>query len=575
MRGNTTPVGSAAVNPSTAQATVIVDELIRCGVTEAVLSPGSRNAPLSLALHDADVAGRLRLHVRIDERSAGFLALGLALRSQRAVPVVCTSGTAAANLHPAVLEASYSGTPLVAITTDRPVELHGTGASQTIEQAGLFGNAARKSVELAIAERRPGQQGRWRATVDRVVGHAQGTTSGNPGPVQLNIPFREPLVPETGQEWPESLSGRVGGRPWTEVSERTAQVEQLRLDPDAPTLVVAGQGGHGTVPVELPVLAEPGSALWHRSLRTGLWLLPAVLEGRLSGLLPEQVVVLGRPTLHRSVQRLLADDRVSVFVVPSFGLGGARPVWTDVAGSARAVGALPHDWAPPPDFGEAWQEVDARVAPVRDAALAAEPWAVGPALADALIAALPADALLFTGPSHPIRDIALGAYPRADVTVLANRGLAGIDGVVSTAMGAALTHQGPSYALLGDLTFLHDANGLLLGTDEPRPDLTVVVANDNGGSVFAVLEQGSPEYAGAFERVFSTPVHADLSHLCQAIGVEHTLAGSVSELGGALRPRGGLRVVEVPVDRTDRRSLHHRLGAAIESSVVNPTGAVA
>jgi 2-succinyl-5-enolpyruvyl-6-hydroxy-3-cyclohexene-1-carboxylate synthase len=554
---------------------VIVDELIRCGVREAVLSPGSRNAPLSFALHAADVAGRIRLHVRIDERSAGFLALGLALRSRRAVPVVCTSGTAAANLHPGVLEASYSGVPLVAITTDRPVELHGTGASQTIVQSGLFGDAIRESVELAIAERIPRQQARWRAAVDRAVANAQGTTSGNPGPVQLNVPFREPLVPETADEWPEPLSGREGGRPWTEITERSAQAEQLPLNPDAPTLVVAGQGAHGPVPPELPVLAEPGSPLWHRSLRTGLWLLPAVLSGKAPHLLPEQVVVLGRPTMHRSVQHLLADDRVSVYVVPPSARDHIRPTWTDVAGSARAVGALPKFWSPSPIFGEAWQEVDATISPVLDAALAAEPWATGPALAEALIDGLPADSLLVTGPSNPIRDIALAAHPRADVTVLANRGVAGIDGVVSTAIGAALTHPGPSYALLGDLTFLHDANGLLLGPDEPRPDLAIVVANDDGGSVFAVLEQGAPEYADAFERVFSTPVHTDLSHLCQATGVEHIHAKTAAELTAALRPRRGLRVVEVPVDRTDRRALHQRLRATIESSAVNHTGAIA
>lgn len=561
------------MNPSTAQATVVVDELIRCGVREAVLCPGSRNAPLSFALHAADAAGRLRLHVRIDERSAGFLALGLAMRTHRIVPVVCTSGTAAANLHPAVLEASYSGTPLLALTADRPVELLGTGASQTIDQGGLFGSVVRASSELAVAERRAGQHARWRATVGRVVAAAQGSTSGNPGPVQLNIPFREPLVPDSCEHqggWPESLAGRDGGLPWTPISARDEQLEPVALDPDAATLVVAGHGADGLVPPELPVLAEPNSSLWHRSLRAGLWLLPAVLSGRAEQLMPEQVVVLGRPTLHRSIQQLLADDRISVYAVPPLHAGHKSPQWTDVAASVRGVGGLPKAWSPPPHFGAAWQHADALASGPLEAAFADEPSASGPACAHAVVEALPAGSLLFSGPSSPIRDIALAARPRGDITLIANRGVAGIDGVLSSAMGAALTHDGPSYALLGDLTFLHDANGLLLGPDEPRPDLTMIVANDNGGSVFTLLEQGAPEHARAFERVFATPVSADLSTLCRAAGVPHQHVTSAGDLADALRPAKGLRVVEVPVDRSRRRELQQRMRAAVESSLRDP-----
>ncbi|MGC7098198.1 2-succinyl-5-enolpyruvyl-6-hydroxy-3-cyclohexene-1-carboxylic-acid synthase [Amycolatopsis lurida] len=559
------------MNPSTVQATVIVDELVRCGVRDAVLCPGSRNAPLSFALHAADAEGRLRLHVRVDERGAGFLAVGLGLRSRRAVPVVCTSGTAVANLHPAVLEASYNGAPLVAITTDRPIELHGTGASQTIEQAGLFGHAVRATEQLAIAERRAGQHGRWRSTVDRVVASALGTSSGDSGPVQLNVPFREPLVPDHGDgEWPEPVTGRDGGKPWSGIAPRFEHLEPAELDPDASTLVIAGQGAHGPVPPELPVLAEPGSELWHRSLRTGMWLLPAALSGEAPWLFPEQVVVLGRPTMHRSVQRLLADERVAVFAVPPASAGRVRPQWTDLAGSVRGVGALPKSWAPHPAFGARWQHADNTASGLLDASLAAEPWATGPALAAAVVAALPADSLLFAGPSNAVRDIALAARPRDDLTVIGNRGVAGIDGVVSAAIGASLAHDGPGYALLGDLTFLHDAGGLLLGPDEPRPDLTIVVANDNGGSVFATLEQGAPEHAGAFERIFGTPLHADLSALCRAVGVEHTLVTGTGDLLGALRPGRGPRVVEVPVNRSDRRALHHRLRAAVVPGSFRP-----
>src|SRR6478672_1805530 len=183
------------VNPSTALATVLVDELARHGVREAVLCPGSRSAPLAYALQEADRAGRIRLHVRVDERSAGFLALGLAKLTRRPVPVVTTSGTAVANLHPAVLEAHHAAVPLLVLSADRPPELRGTGANQTTTQPGLFGGALRWSHEIGAPERRDAQQAGWRSVVSRAVAAATGALGGTPGPVHLNVPLREPLVP--------------------------------------------------------------------------------------------------------------------------------------------------------------------------------------------------------------------------------------------------------------------------------------------------------------------------------------------------------------------------------------------
>lgn len=189
-----------------------------------------------------------------------------------------------------------------------------------------------------------------------------------------------------------------------------------------------------------------------------------------------------------------------------------------------------------------------------------------------MLAGVPPGAQVFAGPSHAIRDIALAADPRPDVTVLANRGVAGIDGVVSSAVGAALAHDGPSYALIGDLTFLHDSNGLLIGPDEPAPQLTIVVANDDGGSIFTVLEQGAAAYAPAFERIFGTPQRVDIAGLCAACGIEHVLAEDLADLSAALAGAAGLRVVEVPVDRTNRRELHERLRSAVEDAVSGAAG---
>jgi len=212
------------VNPSTAHATVIVDELVRHGITDAVLCPGSRSAPLAFALHAADAAGRLRLHVRIDERTAAFLALGLALRSGRPVPVVTTSGTAVANLHPAVLEASHAGVPLLLLTADRPPQLIGTGANQTIAQPGIFGDAVRLALRGAPAVDPPRENGPWRAGIGRAVAAALGTP---PGPVHLNLPFAEPLVPDAG----DTPAGRPDGAPWTAVARTRVQAAPLPLDP--------------------------------------------------------------------------------------------------------------------------------------------------------------------------------------------------------------------------------------------------------------------------------------------------------------------------------------------------------
>jgi 2-succinyl-5-enolpyruvyl-6-hydroxy-3-cyclohexene-1-carboxylate synthase len=548
------------VKPSTALATVLVDELVRCGVRHAVLCPGSRNAPLAFALHAAEQSGRLTLHVRIDERSAAFLALGLALRSGAPVPVITTSGTAAANLHPAVLEAHHSGIPLLAVTADRPVELVGTGASQTVVQTGLFGTAVRAALSLAVPQD-GGQRAPWRSTVDRAVAAATGVLGGGPGPVHLNVPFHEPLVPVglpgDPPDLPETLRGRPGELPWTAVPAAPPPHVEVELDLGRRTLVIAGHGAP-PAPPGLPLVAEPTAPGWPDGLAAGPWLLGSPVSGQLR---PEQVLVLGRPTLHRPVQQLLADPSMAVTVLTN------RPEWTDVAGTAVAVGtALRCAGTPDPGWLRRWQEVDARVAAAVSSTVDGHVEATGLRVARVMLAALPFGALLLLGSSNPIRDVSLAARPRRGLTMLANRGVAGIDGTIATATGAALAHGGPGYALVGDLTFLHDSNGLLTGSGEARPDLTVVVANDDGGGIFGLLEQGAPEHAGVFERVFGTPQGTDLAALCAAHHVPHVQV-SPGELADVLAPARGVRVVEVPTERTGLRALHRRIRTAVAVAV--------
>ncbi len=559
----------AAVNPSTALARVVVDELVRSGVTEVVLAPGSRSAPLAFALHAEDAASRLRLHVRVDERTAGFLALGLA-RSRGVAAVVTTSGTAVANLHPAVLEAHHAGVPLVVLSADRPAELRGVGANQTVDQPGLFGSAVRYSHDMA-ADERPGQVAYWRATVSRAVLSAVGAVTGDPGPVHLNVAFREPLVPAADGDWVEPLDGRGGGRPWTE--RPAAEARDGAVGGPVRTLVVVGDASVAAQRAAMalarrrrwPVVAEPSARAGSEAVDCAPLVVAVdewVAEHR-----PERVLVVGRPTLSRSVGRLLRGGAAPVEVVAT------APRWADAGHAASRVHHPDVLWDQRSDEGDpaflaAWEAAGGRARAAVDGVLAEVDRPTSLEAARAVTRALPPESLLFLGSSSVVRDVDLVGGRRLPEHVLANRGVGGIDGSVSTAIGAALGRpEVPSYALLGDLTFLHDMTGLLIGPDEPRPNLTIVVVNDDGGGIFGLLEQGAPEHAAAFERVFGTPQGVDLGWLCAAGGAEY-VRSSVDDLPAVLAPQHGIRVVEVPVDRTIHRELHARLRAAVATALL-------
>jgi 2-succinyl-5-enolpyruvyl-6-hydroxy-3-cyclohexene-1-carboxylate synthase len=556
------------VNPSTAEARVIVDELVRNTVSHVVLCPGSRNAPLSLALFDAASSGRLQLHVRIDERGAAFLALGIAARTGRPVAALCTSGTAAANFHPAVLEADRAGVPLIVLTADRPLDLRAAGANQVVDQHRLYGGSVRYFDEFAVAERRAGQNAYWRSQICRAWNAAYGEWRS--GPVHLNLPFREPLVPELGEnadDWYEPLEGRPGGARWTELPDSGA-LPSFVVPSARCGLVIACDVGvtaasewaeqHGW-----PVVSETGGLglAGATAISSGAWLLG--VEEFIATHKPEQVLCIGRPTVFRQVQGLISDPAVEVLLV--------RPDsdWPAPAHNVRQVGQWFDEPSKPadPEWLAGWQRADAAAKAAVAGALAEEPWPSGLRLAAEMVDALPPDSLLVVGSSNPARDVALAGGLRPDVLVHRNRGVAGIDGTVSTAIGAATVHRGHSYALIGDLTFLHDANGLLTGAAEQRPDLTIVVLNDDGGGIFSLLEQGAPEHSHSFERVFGTPHGADLGALCAGYRVPHLMAETLTEFRAALRPAPGLRVVEVRVDRSRHRDLHARLRAAVSAAV--------
>jgi 2-succinyl-5-enolpyruvyl-6-hydroxy-3-cyclohexene-1-carboxylate synthase len=521
--------------PSTALAREVVTALVRSGVTEVVIAPGSRNAPLSFAVYDAAEAGLLRLHTRIDERSAGFLALGLTRGGARAA-VMCTSGTAVANLHPAVLEASHAGLPLVAVTADRPARLRGTNANQTTDQVGIFGRLV-DTRDLAGP------------TPELVEGLAAST-----GPVHLNVQLDEPLAPD-GRWTPTVERGRwsppaTPARPATiPVGPRTVVVAGDEAGP--PARVLAQRANW-------PLLAEPtsGARTGDNALRCYRLLLDTELGEQI-----ERVVVFGHPTLSRPVTRLLARDDVEVLVVPAAGVWNQGPYPVSGVLDGVAEPERPDD----PAWLEGWRDADRVLARRLDALLVAEEGTTPHEVAGAVSRAVPPGGLLVVGASSPIRDLDLmvARYAVGDRRkVIANRGLSGIDGVVSTAIGASLgrAHGSRNLALMGDVTFLHDAAGLVLGPREPRPDLTIVVVNDDGGSIFTMLEQGDAAYADRFDTLFGTPHGVDLAGLCAATRTPHWKVGSVAELEHALAsPNGGIEVVEVAVRRDNRRDLDGRI----------------
>jgi len=548
-------------NPSTAQARIVVDELIRGGVRDVVLCPGSRNAPLAFALHDADRAGRLRLHVRIDERTAGYLAIGLAVSAGAPVCVAMTSGTAVANLGPAVVEANYARVPLIVLSANRPYELLGTGANQTMEQLGYFGTQVRAAISLGLAEDAPERMdalnATWRSAVCRVLVAATGSRTANAGPVQFDIPLREPLVPDPDDSG--SLpAGRPHGRPWT-LTPPVSFDQPLDIDLSPDTVVIAGHGA-GLHPnlAALPTVAEPTAPIPENPLH------PLALPL----LRPQQVIMAGRPTLHRPVSTLLADPSVPVYALTT------GPRWPDVSGNSQATGTRAvTSGEPDPAWLRRCAELNTQAnAAVRDQ-LAAHPLTTGLHVAAAVADALRPGDQLVLGASNPVRDAALvglgNATSARGVTVRSNRGVAGIDGTVSTAIGAALAHEqqhpdARTIALIGDLTFVHDSSGLLIGPTEPRPqELTIVVSNDNGGGIFELLEQGDPRFADVSSRIFGTPHDVDIAALCHAYHVEFQQVEADALAASLAEPAGGVRVLEVKADRSSLRTLHAAIKAAL------------
>ena len=580
--------------PAMADASSLVAALLAEGVLEVVLCPGSRSAPLAEALADAADAGRLRLRVVLDERSAGFIALGAARAHalnghSRCAAVVTTSGTAVSNLHPAVSEADAAGIPLLVISADRPHELVGTGASQTTEQTGLFVPALRLGVDLPadLATDLGGcaADAAIAGQVRRAVAAATGTLSRDPGPVQINARFRPPLtaqdaaegavpaapVPPSPPMVPAARAAVLAGAPEASAGQPAGRGSSTQ----GRGIVVAGDTAHPAVGslarslaehLDWPLLAEPTS-----QARSGPQALSRYAEllgtpaGRVLAQQADHLLVLGHPSLSRSITALLGRDDLDITVLTE------RAQWTDVSGRARRVVPMDGPDHEPADdaalqaarlaarlglesahaaWTDSWRRAVADLPePARSSsadALARAVWEAGQA---------PGAPTLLLGSSMTVRRLDRLAQPGAAAPkAVANRGLAGIDGTIATGIGLWMASGEPVRAVMGDLTFLHDAMSLNRGLREEEADLQVIVVDDGGGAIFSHLEYAHTMPAGRLERLFTAPQRADIAALAAALGARVHVPNDVAALRRLLvEPVDGMSVV---IWETTRHSPH-------------------
>jgi 2-succinyl-5-enolpyruvyl-6-hydroxy-3-cyclohexene-1-carboxylate synthase len=568
-----------ASNPSHALGLVMADELARCGVSDVCIAPGSRSAALAMAFANEP---RMRVHVRIDERSAGFVALGLGKATGRPSVVISTSGTAAANFHPAVLEASHARVPLIVLTADRPPELRATGANQTIDQTKLFGDAVRWFFDVGVPEDRPGAAAYWRSVTSQAYAAALGSPI---GPVHLNLPFREPLVPD-GDGFVNPLDGRPDSRPWS-VSIRSARsapddiVEELaeQLGGTERGLIVAGDTYVGEPEPILalaratawPLLAESTSGL--RRPGPVISTYDALLRDRVwaEGHRPDVVIHIGRAATSKPMSGWLAAGAKQILIDPDGArLDPARSLAVIIEADPAALATqliktLPE--RPGAAWFDSWMRAEAAARGAMDEVMDSQEGVTEPGLARDLVDAMPPGSTLVVGSSMPVRDVDWFMRPHDDLRVLGNRGASGIDGFVSTAMGVALASNPPVAALTGDLSILHDSNGLAV--DRPdRPNLVFVIANNDGGGIFSFLPQA--RWRDTFERVFGTPHGSNFAKLAELHHCAYAPITDTGDLRTALADAlaaGGVHLLEARTDRTSNVAVHREIWDAVHRAL--------
>ncbi|MBF8251748.1 MAG: 2-succinyl-5-enolpyruvyl-6-hydroxy-3-cyclohexene-1-carboxylate synthase [Actinobacteria bacterium] len=504
------------MNTSTALARSVVRQIIEAGITDVVVSPGSRNAPLSLAFNAAATRGLIKIHIRIDERTAAFFALGLIKSTHRPVPIVCTSGTAVANFHPAVLEANHTNTALLVLTADRPAMLRRTGANQTTEQARIFGKAVRYFADI------DGPVFPMELPLDSL----------RFGPVHLNLQFDEPLLPDDSTTWLDEIKVATPS-----YKSRKSAVK-LKVQASRGVLVIGHDRGGLSVKevsafakkLNWPIIAEDPLSFPDAIAHASIFLTSAQVR---SVLVPQAAIVIGRTTLSRSINALVGLAPLIYVIDPRIATvdsdRSAEKRFTEIPLLDNVMAS--DDWI-----------VQWRKYSVRCTKLISEidGWNEA-SIARQIGEAIPDGSALFISSSRPIRDIEGFATPRNGVTTYANRGLAGIDGNISSALGIASGHL-QTFAVLGDLAFLHDITGLI-----EREDINCkfIVINNDGGGIFSTLSQRGIE---GFEKVFGTPHGLDPAAIAQSFGVASKTITSITELKNELAaPIKGVSVVVAKV----------------------------
>ena len=581
------------VNRNSAQATALVEELARGGVAHAVISPGSRSSPIALAL---DREAGIQTRVVLDERSAGFVALGIALATGGPAAVACTSGSAAANLHPAIVEADEAGVPLIALTSDRPPELRGIGAGQAIDQIKLFGDSVRLFLEAGSHEADDTGLLHYRSLAVRALA-AAGGHRGRPGPVQLNLSWRDPLGPEerpgdVTAKSPLALEGR-GDRPLTvpipgrhpgpEVMAALAE----RVDASERVLIVAGRNRDAGLAGPLrslaavlgaPILADPASGLRFGDPGEAAVIsaYDAIARALASAdgppeMTPDLVLRFGDMPTSKPLRSWLSglDEAQIVIDTPREWDEPTRKAGAVVSAAGSAVaGALDSACSSVADsgFAEAWLRADSAARKAIDAVLDARSALSEPAIHRALARAYSGGERCLLASSMPIRDHeAFAPASAAEVDVISNRGANGIDGLVSTAAGIA-AGGAPTWAVLGDLALAHDVGGLAAAAEASSP-LRLLVIDNGGGGIFDFLPQSEQVDAGTFERLFTTPSGLDPAKAAALYGIGHVEVSSAREIAEAGKWDGPV-LISARVDRSTNVAFHRELHDAAAAAAL-------
>jgi 2-succinyl-5-enolpyruvyl-6-hydroxy-3-cyclohexene-1-carboxylate synthase len=541
---------------STALARSIVQSCLDSGAEQVVIAPGSRNAPLSWAFAQAEKAGLIKIQVRIDERDAGFLALGIAKATKKPVPVVVTSGSAVANLMPALVEAFHSAVPVIVLSADRPASARGKSAPQTINQFGLFGTFVKSQIDVTAGNTSA-------LDVSKLI---ESTVSGRPGPVQLNVQFEMPLMPDENEmEW----------QPKAPNLNSTAKTEchQKEIEVSGHGIFVVGDNSDPEAVEEInqisqeigwPIIWEPtaNAHMLPNAISHGVVLLQAEVAPKV-----DVVVTLGTVGLSRAILGLLKSVPTHL-AIHSATAGSDLP--DPVSSTNEILECVPTlKTTVDPEWLSQWQTLDNKATTSVTAVLAPDTLS-GPSAAQLVWNQAGEDDQLFVAASWPVRHLEAHASKRKGLQVFGNRGANGIDGLISTATGVAIGTKKRTVLLMGDIAFLHDLGGLNLGEGQDQPNLTIVVLDNNGSGIFSQLEQGADEYKEHYEKVFGTPHGKDLWVIAESLGIPAKQVTTKTELKFSLESFEKIPGIKVIVcltgDRSAENDLIKQIVAQVKSS---------